>query len=177
MDCEGVEDGEGVVDGAGRRVSEDAVCGSSNGRGRVANSGSGSGGGCRIVSVAASGWGIVLVDASGWGILLVAVAVAAGRAFTDVRGPMAVFSSLVPVSAAACSDPASESVDAAACSDGSSANDDGCGVGRAPTSTTATTASSEGPSVWSEEAVKTSGSVGLATDQVSVAAVSGRFAS
>lgn len=131
-----------------------------------------------IVSVAASGWGIVLVAASGWGIVLVAVAVAvaAGRAFTDVRGPIAVFSSLVPVSAAACSDPeASESVDAAACSDGSSAND-GCGVGRAPTSTTATTASSEG-SVWSEEAVMTSGDVGLATDQVSVAAVSGRFAS
>ena len=128
------------------------------------------------MSVAASGWGIVLVDASGWGIVLVAVAVAAGRAFTDVRGPIAVFSSLVPVSAAACSDPASESVDAAACSDGSSANDDGCGVGLAPTSTTATTASSEG-SVWSEEAIMTSGSVGLATDQVSVAAVSGRFAS
>lgn len=129
------------------------------------------------VLVDASGWGTVLVDASGWGIVSVAVAVATGRAFTDVRGPMAVFSSLVPVSAAACSDQASESVDAAAaCSDGSSANDDGCGVGRAPTSTTATTASSEG-SVWSEEAVKTSGSVGLATDQVSVAAVSGRFAS
>ena len=171
-------DDEDVVDGAGRRVSEDAVCGSSNGRGRVANSGSVSGGGWGIVSVAASGWGIVSVAASGWGIVSVAAAAAAaGRAFTDVRGPIAVFSSLVPVSAAACSDPASESVDAAACSDGSSANDDGCGVGRAPTSTTATTASSEGPSVWSEEAVKTSGSVGLATDQVSVAAVSGRFAS
>jgi len=130
------------------------------------------------VSVAASGWEIVSVAASGWGIVSVAVAVAAGRAFTDVRGPIAVFSSLVPVSAAACSDQASKLVDAAAaCSDGSSANDDGCGVGLAPTSTTATTASSEG-SVWSEEAVKTSGSVGLAaTDQVSVAAVSGRFAS
>ena len=66
-----------------------------------------------IEMVAVSGWGIVLVAASGWGIVLVVVATATGRAFTDGRGPMAVFSS-PPVSAAA--DPASESVDAAACS-------------------------------------------------------------
>ena len=128
------------------------------------------------MSVAASGWGIVLVAASGWGIVLVAVAVATGRAFTDGRGPMAVFSSLAGFRRRLFRP-------------GFRihrrrrlfiiANDEGCGVGRAPTSTTATTASSEG-SVGSEEAW-TSG-VGLATtDQVpsatADAAVSGRFAS